>query len=150
MVIFIRIAYLIINYNRRGGTSLAVAEVAERMAERHEVHVFCRSVENCSAQNIHWHRISGPPYPHIAEFLGYVLQCQAAVKRSELDVIHAAGAIFRGADVYTIQNIQPAKRHALARIKGQDQVGLLRKTTREGDLRTTSEYETLCYETASR
>ena len=146
MVRPVRIAYLIINYNRREGTSRAVAEVAERMAQRHEVHVFCRSVENSSAQNIHWHRILGPRYPHIAEFLGYVLQCQAAVRRSEFDIIHAAGSVFRGADVYTIQNIQPAKRHILAGIKGQDHVGLLRKTTREMYLRTTSGYERLCYE----
>lgn len=66
-----RIAYLIIDYNHREGTSRAVAEVAERMAAGHEVHVFCRSVENSGAQGIHWHRIPGPRYPHIAEFLSY-------------------------------------------------------------------------------
>jgi glycosyltransferase involved in cell wall biosynthesis len=119
------------------------------MAEGHEVHVFCRSVEDASAKDIHWHRISGPRYPHIAEFLGYVLQCQAAVRRSEFDIIHAAGSVYRGADVYGIHNIQPAKRRVLASINGQDDVGFLRRTTREIYLRTTSRYERLCYEKKS-
>ena len=40
------IAFAMINCNRRDGSARAVNEVAERLAQRHEVHLFARKAED--------------------------------------------------------------------------------------------------------
>jgi len=143
---FLRIAYLIINHNKREGTSKAIAEVAERMAQRHEVHVFSRTAEGVNLSGMQWHRVPGPSYPHVAEFLGYVLPCAVRVRRSRFDIIHAAGSVSTAADIYTIQNIQPAKRTVLRSLEKHEHAGLARRITRLAYLRVTSAWERWAYE----
>ena len=141
-----RIAYAIINHNKREGTSKAIAEVAERLAGRHEVHIFSRTAEGVNLEGIRWHRIAGPSYPHVAEFLGYIVPCAVALGRQKFDVVHAAGAVYAHADIYTIQNIQPAKRRVLRSFEDREDISVLRRLTRRAYLDVTSAWERKAYE----
>ena len=140
-----RIAYLIINHNKREGTSKAIAEVAERLAARHEVHVFSRTATGVDLRRLRLHRIPGPRYPHVAEFLGYALPCHFMLRTGQFDIVHAAGAVSNRAHIYTIQNIQPAKAQVLRTLESDERVGLARRWSRRAYLYTTSAAEQRAY-----
>ena len=54
-----KIAFSMINCNRRDGSARAVNEVAERLADRgHEVHLFARKAEDLDLGKVRWHRIA--------------------------------------------------------------------------------------------
>src|SRR5271165_2292144 len=64
----LRIAYAMINCNRRDGTARAVNEVAERMASKHKVHLFARRAEEIDLSKIKWHRMPGLSWPELLDF----------------------------------------------------------------------------------
>jgi glycosyltransferase involved in cell wall biosynthesis len=141
----LRIAYVIINYNKREGTSRAIAEVAERLAPRHDVDLYAATAEGLAARLIHWHRIPGLRYPHLAEFLTFYLPCSIALDTAAYDIVHAAGAVFVGANVYGIQNIQPAKDAVVRRFAACKRTSPLRRFSRWCYLRFTTRVEGLAY-----
>ena len=144
-----RIAYLIINHNKREGTSKAISEVAERLAARHQVHVFSRTAAGVDLNRIRWHRIPGPGYPHVAEFLGYALPCHFMLRAGRFDIVHAAGAVSSKAHIHTIQNIQPAKARVLRTLESEERVGMARRWSRRAYLHTTSAAERCAYQRRS-
>src|SRR5215467_5878136 len=106
----LRIAFAMINCNRRDGGARAVNEVAERLAENHEVHLFARRAEDLDLSRIRWRRMPGMPWPEVADFLTYHVLAELRIPRRCFDIIHSIGANAGAANVITIQNIQPAKR----------------------------------------
>lgn len=145
-----KIAFCIINHNKWEGTSKAVAEVAERLATRHEVHIFSRSAIGVDLGSIQWHAIPGVGRPHFVEFLGYVIPLDLLLRVEHFDIIHAAGALYSRADIYTIQNIQPAKTRILQNLGSPERVSRLRHWTRQAYVRLTSRWERACYRVAKR
>lgn len=126
-----RIAYVLINANRREGTSRAVVEVAERLGSRHEVHVFARQNECLRADRTSWRRIAGPAWPDVAEFEWYRVATERILRRERFDIIHSAGCNVSEADVYAIQTVHPRKMEINV-AEGRDQeVGHLRRFTRQ-------------------
>jgi len=146
----VKIAFCIINHNKWEGTSKAIAEVAERLAMRHEVHIFSRSAIGVDLESIQWHSIHGPSCPHVAEFLGYVMPLDLLLRVHQFDIIHAAGALSPRADIYTIQNIQPAKTRILERLESPEAVNRVRRWTRRAYIRITSRWERACYRVSKR
>src|ERR1700721_2582411 len=67
----LRIAFAMINCNRRDGGSRAVNEVAERLAKEHEVYLFARKVEDLDLSRIRWRKMPGIPWPEVADFVTY-------------------------------------------------------------------------------
>jgi glycosyltransferase involved in cell wall biosynthesis len=126
----LRIAYAMINCNRREGSARAVNEVAERMAKRHEVHLFARRAEDLDLTRIHWERMPGVSWPAVADFLTYHLLAEVRVRRRDFDIIHSIGVNAAAANVITIQNIQPAKRVFLDVQSSSERLGLARRVTR--------------------
>src|SRR5471030_2180260 len=118
-----RIAFAMINCNRRDGSSRAVNEVAERLASRgHDVHLFARRAEEIDLGLIHWHRIPGPSWPEVADFWTYQAIVNWQLRRYDFDIIHSIGCNTQRANVVTIQNIQPAKRKILQSYAGQEKI----------------------------
>lgn len=126
----LHIAYAMINCNRRDGSARAVNEVAERMAKRHEVHLFARRAEDLDLTRIHWERMPGVPWPAVADFLTYHLLAEVRVRRRDFDIIHSIGVNAAAANVITIQNIQPAKRVFLDVQSSSERLSLARRATR--------------------
>jgi glycosyltransferase involved in cell wall biosynthesis len=139
----LRIAYAAINTNRRDGGARALSEVAERLAHRHEVHLFSRTVEDLDLSCIRWHRMPGPGWPAVAEFSGYHLLAEAKIRARDFDIIHSIGNNAAAANVITIPNIQPAKRPFLAETEAQ--VNLLRRLSHWLFLTVTSAVEGRVY-----
>ncbi len=109
----LRIAYAMINCNRRDGSARAVNEVAERMAQRHQVHLFARRAEDLDLSALRWHRMPGVPRPEIMDFLTYRFLAKLRIRPESFDIVHSIGVNAAAANVMTIQNIQPAKRSYL-------------------------------------
>jgi glycosyltransferase involved in cell wall biosynthesis len=140
-----KIAYVVINANRREGTSRAVVEVAERLGQRHEVVVYSRTAENVNTSVIEWRPIHAPSWPDVAEFEGFRLLTEHKLRHASFDIIHSAGCNVRYADVYAIQTVHPAKMAATEALARNTNIGMLRRFTRNlYDRRVVSE-EQKCY-----
>lgn len=140
-----RIAFVVINANRREGTSRAVVEVAERLGRRHDVTVYSRTAENVNTSIVSWRRINAPRWPDVAEFDGFRLLTEPKLRRDSFDIIHSAGCNVRYADVYAIQTVHPAKMAATAVLARNTNIGMLRRFTRNlYDRRVVAE-EQKCY-----
>ena len=126
-----RIAFAMINCNRRDGSARPVNEVAERLARRgHDVHLFARKVENLDRGLVRWHRMPGPGWPEVLDFSSYHLLANLRFRRRDFDVVHSIGCNTVRADVVTIQNIQPAKQEAIRLLDGREHVSPQRRLTR--------------------
>jgi len=141
-----RIAYAMINCNRRDGSARAVNEVAERMAKRgHEVHLYARKAEDLDLDLIKWHRVPGPGWPEIADFYSYYLATNRLLAKERYDIVHSIGVNTARANVFTIQNIQPAKIEILKRLGSEEKVSPPRQFTRWLYLTVTSAIEKKLY-----
>jgi hypothetical protein len=65
----LRIAFAMINCNRREGSARAVNEVAERIAARDEVKFFAGRAEDLDFKRICWRRMPGISWPEVADFV---------------------------------------------------------------------------------
>jgi UDP-glucose:(heptosyl)LPS alpha-1,3-glucosyltransferase len=141
-----RIAFAMINCNRRDGSARAVNEVAERLAGRgHEVHLFARKAEDLDLAAVRWHRVPGPGWPEVADFASYHAAVNARLRRHDFDIVHSIGCNTLRANVVTIQNIQPAKKEILDRVGGAEAVSAPRRFTRWTYLRATCAAERKLY-----
>jgi glycosyltransferase involved in cell wall biosynthesis len=141
-----RIAYAMINCNRRDGSARAVNEVAERMAKRgHEVHLYARKAEDLDLDLIKWHPVPGPEWPEIADFYSYYRATNRLLEKHNYDIVHSIGVNTARADVFTIQNIQPAKVEILKKLGSEERVSLPRRFTRWLYLTVTSAIEKKLY-----
>ncbi len=104
-----KIAYVIINANRHEGTARAVWEVAERVAEDHEVHLWARTAELREGSKVIWKRIPGPSRPEFVDFVTFRWLVDRQLLKYEYDIIHSAGPNTDLANVYTIQTVHPCK-----------------------------------------
>ena len=141
-----KIAFSMINCNRRDGSARAVNEVAERLADRgHEVHLFARKAEDLDLNKIRWHKVAGPGWPEVADFWSYHVKVNRMIPDRYFDIIHSIGCNTLRANVITIQNIQPAKKKILDRLGSLEKVSLPRRMTRALYLKVTSDAEHKLY-----
>jgi glycosyltransferase involved in cell wall biosynthesis len=144
--LLMRIAYTMINCNRRDGSARAVNEVAERMALRgHDVYLYARNADDLDLDLITWYQVPGYSRPEIVDYLSYFLTVNRLLQNHDFDIVHSIGVNTSQANVYTIQNIQPAKAAILSKIKSSDHVSFPRKITRWLYLQATSAAEQKLY-----
>lgn len=125
-----KIAFVVINANRREGTSRAVVEVAERLAKKHDVTVFSRTAESLKRSGLKWLHIPALRWPDVAEFEGFRMLVEGQLKNHSFDVVHSAGCNTWNADVYAIQTVHPQKMQVNQQQVRDVGVGLARKLTR--------------------
>jgi len=126
-----KIAFAMINCNRRDGSARPVNEVAERLAKRgHEVHLYARRAEDIDLSGIRWHKITGPAWPEVADFWTYYQRVNHALAKEKFDIVHSIGCNTLLANVITIQNIQPAKELAMVRFGKDERISIPRKFSR--------------------
>jgi glycosyltransferase involved in cell wall biosynthesis len=142
----LKIAFAMINCNRRDGSARAVNEVAERLATRgHDVHLYARKVEDLDLGKIKWHHIPGPDWPEVADFYSYHSLVNWRLRQHPYDIVHSVGCNTLRANVITIQNIQPAKMKILSQVGRAESVSLPRRLTRNLYLQVTSRAEHRSY-----
>jgi glycosyltransferase involved in cell wall biosynthesis len=105
----VKIAYVIINANRHEGTARAVWQVAERVAEEHEVHLWARTADLGERSKVIWKQVPGPSRPEVIDFLSFRWLVDRQILRHGYDIIHSAGPNTDVANVYTIQTVHPCK-----------------------------------------
>lgn len=141
-----RIAFAMINCNRRDGSARAVNEVVERLARRgHEVHLYAREAEDLDLSLLRWHRIPGPNWPEIADFYSYYRAVNFLLRGHQYDIVHSIGCNTIRANVVTIQNIQPAKVKVMRRFARHERVSPPRRFTRWLYLTATTAIEKKLY-----
>ena len=126
----LRIAYAMINCNRRDGSARALNELAERIALKHEVHLFARRAEEIDFTHIKWHKMPGLSWPAVIDFTSYHVLAEFMLPAGSFDIIHSVGPNARSANVITIPQIQPAKDEVLAQQPKPNRVSAARKFTR--------------------
>ncbi len=125
-----KIAYAMINCNRRDGSARAVNEVAERLARKHEVHLYARKAEDLDLSRISWHQIPGVNWAEVIDFGSYYLEVNRRVRPGQFEIVHSIGCNTQRGNVVTIQNIQPAKKIILDRLGRSEKVSPARRLTR--------------------
>lgn len=94
-------------YNKKGGISRYVAELAERFANEHEVHVFSSKWEDVENDKLIFHKTPLPPGPLIFEACAYFIEMSTISKlmQNKFDVIHTEGLESAWMDVVTAHSI---------------------------------------------
>ena len=126
----LRVAYAMINCNRRDGSARALNELAERIALKHEVHLFARRAEEIDLSHIKWHKMPGLSWPAVLDLATYHALAEFSISRRSFDIIHSVGPNAMAANVITIPNIQPAKSEVLGREPAPSRISIARKFTR--------------------
>lgn len=99
-----KIARVLHRYNKREGISRGVAEVAERLAREHEVHVFAHSWDDDGDSGIIFHRVPQmPQWPSrsIAQILGFFIFSARMLKQYHFDIVHLHNSSAYPGDVVT-------------------------------------------------
>lgn len=141
-----KIAYAMINCNRRDGSARAVNEVAERLAKKHDVHLYARKAEDLDLSWISWHRVPGVNWAEVIDFGSYYLEVNRRVRPGQYDIVHSIGCNTQRGNVITIQNIQPAKKQILDRLGRAENVSPARRLTRWMYLNATCAAEKRLYQ----
>ena len=141
-----KIAYAMINCNRRDGSARAVNEVAERLAKKHDVHLYARKAEDLDLSRISWHRVPGVNWAEVIDFGSYYLEVNRRVRPGQYDIVHSIGCNTQRGNVITIQNIQPAKKQILDRLGRAENVSPARRLTRWMYLNATCAAEKRLYQ----
>jgi glycosyltransferase involved in cell wall biosynthesis len=94
---------------------------------------------------IRWHKVPGPGWPEVADFMSYHLSVNRSIPERFFDIIHSIGCNTLRANVITIQNIQPAKKKILERLESLEKISPFRRMTREAYLKVTSNAEYKLY-----
>ena len=105
-----RIALTTDDYNKRGGISRYVAELAENFAGQHEVHVYATGWRDVCNKAIIFHKIPTISGPRVISSIPFTLQCTVRLKlsRSKYDMIHINGCDSICQDIITAHSIHRA------------------------------------------
>ena len=95
----LRIAFVVHDYNRVLGHSRYVAELAERFADRHDVHVFANRFEGLPP-GITAHHVPALRLSALATIFSFVLPASLMIGRS-FDIVHAQGLTVLSPDIVT-------------------------------------------------
>lgn len=135
-----------INCNRRDGSARAVNEVAERLALRHEVHLYARKVADLDLSKIYHHHVPGFSWVEVADFASYYAVANNSIGREKYDIVHSIGCNTQMGNVVTIQNIQPAKKKILDRLGREEKISPARRLSRWLYLQATCAAEKRLYQ----
>ncbi len=115
------------NYSKKGGIGRYVAELAERFANEHEVHVFSSRWEDVGNDKIIFHKTPLPPGPLIFEASAYFLEMSAVSKllRNKFDIIHTEGLESVWLDVVTAHSIHRGALEAMKNIGELKPLGVM-------------------------
>lgn len=82
-----RIAYICRNYHKRGGISKCIAELAERLVENNEVHIFSNSWEDISSDKIIFHKVWMVKKPLFLAVFSFAIFSYFKLRKYSFDLI---------------------------------------------------------------
>lgn len=87
----LKIALVIEDVGMGGGQERVIAELAPRLARRHDVHLFCFAVRDIKLEGITVHHLRDPRLPLGARALWFVVASSLAIDPGDFDVVLAQG-----------------------------------------------------------
>lgn len=116
-------------YNKKGGISRYVAELAERFADEHEIHIFTSKWEDVENDKIIFHKTPLPRGPILIDAGTYFLEMSAISKlmRRRFDIIHTEGLESVWLDVVTAHSIHRGALEAMKNIGELKPLGAMDK-----------------------
>ncbi len=87
----LRIALVIEDVGLGGGQERVLAELAPRLARRHDVHLFCHTVRDIDLTGITVHRIRALPAPPGVRALWFTLSSSLTIHPSDYDIVLSQG-----------------------------------------------------------
>jgi UDP-glucose:(heptosyl)LPS alpha-1,3-glucosyltransferase len=112
-----KIAYVVHDYNRSGGHSRYVAELATRFRKEHEVHVFANRIVDDGTPGIHFHHVPAWRSNAFTTVLSFALPATLQVGGG-FDVVHSQGFCGLLGNVFTAHMCNRAWDLALRKFEG--------------------------------
>jgi len=113
----LRIAFVVHDYNRFGGHSRYVAELATRFSQHHEVHVFSNTVHAEEGNRIHFHKVPALRTTALATILTFAIPSFFQVSM-DFDIVHIQGFCGPRGNVVTTHMCNEAWRRSIQRLDG--------------------------------
>lgn len=85
------IVYVIDDCNREGGQERYVAEMADRLGNRHEVHVYARTCRGLNQAQVRFHQVKVLERPIILKSMAFFARASALVRREAFDIVTLLG-----------------------------------------------------------
>src|SRR5271156_354220 len=112
-----KIAFVVHDYNRSGGHSRYVAELATRYCGEHEVHVFANRIVDDGTPGIHFHKVPAWRANAFTTVLSFALPATLLV-RGDFDIVHSQGFCGFLGNVFTAHMCNQAWSLALRKFGG--------------------------------
>lgn len=104
-----RIAYIVEHCHKKGGHERYVAQLAEKMSEKHEVHIFANSFSDVEAE-VFYHHVPMFSKPTLLMLGSFIINAGILVaKHGPFDIIHSQGANAIVQNVVTNHTSQKAR-----------------------------------------
>ncbi|MFH1563254.1 MAG: glycosyltransferase family 4 protein [Nitrospirota bacterium] len=114
-----KIAFIARTYNKQGGISRYVTELAETFSQEHEVHVFTNSWKDVFSNKIIFHKVpmikgnfflkrKKTGLAVIFQAYSFALMSKFKINTQDFDIVHTQGDCFVPFDVYTTQSCHKA------------------------------------------
>ncbi len=110
-----KIAMVVEHCHKQGGQERVVAELAERIADCHEVHIFANSFDDLENKRIITHHVPMFKKPALLMIISFILSSTYQLRRQKFDIIHSQGPNAIVQNVITDHTTQRAKVEALPR-----------------------------------
>ncbi len=110
-----KIAMVVEHCHKQGGQERVVAELAERIADCHEVHIFVNSFDDLKNKRIITHHVPMFKKPALLTIISFILSSTCQLRRQKFDIIHSQGPNAIVQNVITDHTTQRAKMEALPR-----------------------------------
>ncbi len=110
-----KIAMVVEHYSKQGGHNRAVAELAERIADYHEVHIFAHSFNDLENKRIITHHVPMFKKPALLMIISFILNSTCLLRKQKFDIIHSVGPNAIIQNIITDQTTQRTKVKALSR-----------------------------------
>ncbi len=108
-----KIARVTLFYERQTGISRGVAEVVERLAEEHEVHVFASSWDEAAGGRIFFHKVPAWSNRYSLRKSCFFVASGIMLRRYKFDIVHLHHPSLYQCDVVTCHGLARAGMHAM-------------------------------------
>lgn len=95
-------------FNRQGGVSRCLAELAERCSEQHQTVVFTHEILDARPSQIDFRRLKMRTRPRFLQQPAFGLAAWREVTKGSFDIVHAEGPQSLRADIYTAHSTHAA------------------------------------------
>jgi UDP-glucose:(heptosyl)LPS alpha-1,3-glucosyltransferase len=110
----VKIALIVHDFDPGFGHGRYAVELARRVAEHHELHVYANSFAVASTGDMTFHHVRAWRRTALISVLTFLIECEVLLRRQRYDVVHAQGVTCWGADIITAHICNAARLHCLS------------------------------------